>query len=268
MRYIWIVLIGAALVTGCSKGTAPSTVSKWTPPQNPNPHKILDEAEADAQAGRYADALTKHVWFFQNALKYDRGLYGVRLSFALSDWVELGKAYPPAMKKLKAFRDQAETNVQKDKNVREYFNDFASINKELNEDAKTASLFVWLDSNKSSSAITVFDLSQPALIQSKEYRLCGKYVDNPDASFGRILNLYRKTMELVKKPGHGGKDLQDFAEKKFVNETTTLIALLVINDRKADAQQIADKISKEPNLPEFKAEIQKALTGEVPPPWP
>ena len=268
MRYIWIGLIGTALVASCSKGTAPSTVSGWTPPQNPSPQNILDEAEVDAQAGRYAEALTKHVWFFQNALKYDQGFYGVRLSFALSYWVELGKVYPPALEKLKDFRNQAETNVRNQNNVRNNFNDFESINKELNEDALTVSLFVWLDSNKPSSAKKVFDLAQPALIKSKDYRLCGKYVDDPDVSFSRMLNLYRRTMELVKKPGYGGKDLQDFAEKQFVNETTTLIALLVINDRKADAQQIADKISKQPNLPEFKAEIQKALNGEVPAPWP
>jgi hypothetical protein len=43
---------------------------------------------------------------------------------------------------------------------------------------------------------------------------------------------------------------------------------LTVDGRKAEAQQIADRISKEPNLPEFKNEIQTALNGEVPAPWP
>jgi hypothetical protein len=267
MRYILIVLIGAALITGCSKQKS-SEVSNWTPPQNPNPQKILNEAEADASDGNYANALAKHIWFFQNALKYDPGEYGVRLSFALSDWVELGKIYPPALEKLKTFRDEAETNVREEKNVRDNFSDFASINEKFKEDTKTVQLFIWLDSNKPDLAKKVFDLAQPALIKSKEYRLCGKYIDNPNASYSRSLNLYRKYMEIAQKPGHGGKDLQDFAEKTFANETTSLIALLIVDGRKTDAQQIADTISKEPNLPEFKAEIQKALNGEVPTPWP
>jgi len=270
MRHILILLIGAALITSCSKQTkpTPSAVSNWTPPQNPNPQSILEEAEADAQAGKYADALAKQVWFFKKSLKYDSGEYGVRLSFALSDWVGLGKVYPPALEKLKAFRDEAEKNVREGENVRDSFHDFESINEYLKEDAKTVQLFIWLDSNKPDSAKIVFNRAEPALIKSKEYRLCGKYIDDPDTSFSRNLNLYRKNMELVPKPGYGGKNLQNFAEKNFINETTTFIALLVVNDRKVEAQQIVDKISKEQNIPEFKDEIQKALNGEVPQPWP
>lgn len=267
MRYILVVLIGVALITGCSKQKS-SAVSNWTPPQIPNPQKILNEAEADANDGNYANALAKHIWFFQNALKYDPGEYGVRLSFALSDWVELGKSYPPALEKLRTFRDETETKCREGKNVRDNFSDFAAINEKIKDDNKTVQLFIWLDSNKPDSAKKVFDLAEPALIKSKEYRLCGNYIDNPSASYSRSLNLYRETMEIAQKPGHGGKDLQDFAEKSFANETTTLIALLIVDGRKSDAQQIANTISKEPNLPEFKDEIQKALKGEVPAPWP
>jgi hypothetical protein len=42
----------------------------WRPPANPDPSEILKEAESDTAAGKYADALTKHIWFHQNALKY------------------------------------------------------------------------------------------------------------------------------------------------------------------------------------------------------
>ena len=46
----------------------------WTPPQNPNPDEILEEARADTEAGRYEDALAKHVWLHLNAQKYHRSL--------------------------------------------------------------------------------------------------------------------------------------------------------------------------------------------------
>jgi hypothetical protein len=262
MNYFWTLLIGVILIAGCSKHSA---TSKWAPPANPDPSQILNDAEADARAGNYPAALAKHVWFFQNALKYNEGLYGVRLSFALSDWVKLGKVYPPALEKLKAFRDEAESNIRKQTNIRDNFHDFESINKELSEESKTVALFVWLDSNQSNSAKQVFDLAEPALVISKEYRLCGKYID-ADASFNQVLKSYRTTSKIAQEKL--GKRVQDFADNNFKNETTTLIALLVVNNRKAEAQKIADKISKEPNLPEFKDEIQKALNGEVPPPWP
>ena len=247
-----------------------STITDWTPPPNPNPEKILDEARADAKAGKYANALTKHVWFFQNALKYEGALRGVRLSFALGDWTKLGKSYPPALEKLSTLRDEAGTNVFKGKNTKENFIDYKSINRELKQDSKTVEFFVWLDANRPEVAKEVFDYAEPALIKSKEYRLCGKYCDATD--FNRYEQSYRENIEIAKQYGLTAilakQNFLNFAERSLINKTTTLIALLVINDRQAEAQQIADKISNEPDLPKFKTEIQKALNGEVPQPWP
>jgi len=259
MRYILIMLIGAALITGCSKG--------WTPPRNPNPQSILKEAEADAKAGKYADALAEHIWFFQNALKYDSGEYGVRLSFALSDWVELGQVYPPAFEKLKAFRDKAETNVREGKSISDNFSDFESINEYLKEDAKTADLFIWLDSNKPDSAKDVFDVAQPALVKSKQYAVLGKYIQNPFSLYDNAVLAYERNVELAKDPKFG-KQVQDFGESKFKNETATLIALLVVTDQRAVAEKIVADLKKQPYLPKDDLKIQKALNGEVPPPWP
>jgi hypothetical protein len=67
---------------------------------------------------------------------------------------------------------------------------------------------------------------------------------------------------------HVGNEIKNFADQNFINKTTMLIAVLVIDNRKADAQQIVDKISKETDLPEFKDQIQKAMNGEVPAQFP
>src|SRR5688500_5081235 len=92
--------------------------SDWKPPEKPDPSVILNEAESDAGAKRYPDALAKHLWFHENALKYERGLYGVRLSFALGAWFELGKQYPPALEALKEVRDIAGRRVRERKGKR------------------------------------------------------------------------------------------------------------------------------------------------------
>jgi hypothetical protein len=97
------VLICASIVCSLS-----ALFAEWAPPANPDPHKILDEAQDDARAGRYADALAKHVWFHENALKYEPSLAGVRLSFALGYWVAFGNSYPPALQKLKSIRDETD----------------------------------------------------------------------------------------------------------------------------------------------------------------
>jgi hypothetical protein len=241
----------------------------WTPPANPDPDKILDEAQDDRQAGRYADALAKHVWFHENALKYQPALYGVRLSFALGYWVDLGKAYPPALEKLKTIRDEAAKKVRKadrEPKAFEIFHDFAAINEELKEEAKTTELFVWLDAHKPQAAERAFGVAEPALIQSKQYRLCGKYI-NPDRSFAEIVRLYQLDKQMSKNPKFG-EHLREHSERTFSNSTATLVALLVLNDRKTDALRIAEKALKEFDDAEFKQALEKAKKGELPPAWP
>jgi hypothetical protein len=100
------------ILAACALFLPTATFAQWAPPANPDPDKILNGAQDDAQAGRYADALAKHVWFHENALKYQPALYGVRLSFALSYWAQLGDAYPPALEKLKSIRDETAKKVR------------------------------------------------------------------------------------------------------------------------------------------------------------
>lgn len=239
----------------------------WAPPPNPDPNKILEQAKADAKAGRYEDALAKHVWFHLNALKYQPSLYGVRLSFALSDWAELGAVYPPALKRLKSIRDEADANIQADKASFNAFHDFTSINNYLKEDDKTKELFLWLDANNPSLAKKVYELAQPALIKAKEYHLCGKYL-NPDTR--KILDGYDSIKRMAsdrnfEKIGPDEvKRLQDHAEKNLKTQTAILVALLVVNERKADADRIAAEVAKLWDDPQFNKQLEKARNGEVP----
>jgi hypothetical protein len=246
---------------GCGKHAAEPAVASWMPPQNPNPKSILNEAQSDARSGQYASALAKYVWFYKNALKYAPAMRGVRLSFALGYWADLGASYPPALEQLKGARDEAAESA---------FGDFVAINAVLKNDSSTAGLFTWLDANKPAIAKSVFDRDQYwlllALVKTKNYSLCGRYID-PDASFEQALQLHRTMMEGMVQYHLNGA-VKDFSNRELINKSMTLVAVLVIDGRKPDAQRIADKISKEPDLPEFKADIQKALNGEVPAQFP
>src|SRR4051812_9051491 len=103
----------------------------------PDPHKVLNEALTLTKQGKYEEALQKHLWFHENALKHDKALAAVRLSFALSDWVELGKKYPKARKALVAIRDKNTKSVSEGKGNFDLFMEIAAINRYLNERAKT-----------------------------------------------------------------------------------------------------------------------------------
>ena len=238
----------------------------WTPPENPDPQAILDEAQADMRARRYKTALAKHVWFHENALEIKPSLYGVRLSFALSYWLELAERHPPALSKLKEIRDQARENVLAGRDAREAFHDMAAINRYLEEHKATAELFETLDEKAPKTAKEVFGLAQPSLIRGKAYSLIGKYV-SPDRDFAQMRTMYREDKKLAD-DRRFGTEHREFADKNFSNGSATLVAILAVNDRKEEAEAIAASARAELDDASFHAALDAALKGVVPDPWP
>ncbi len=86
-----------------------ASVEHWQPSlapgQKPNLEGIRGEAKDLAAGGQYEPALQRHLWYHNHALEYDPNQRGVRLSFALTDWVELGRKYPKAKQALLEIRD-------------------------------------------------------------------------------------------------------------------------------------------------------------------
>ena len=209
-------------------GSGFAVAEEWTPPAKPDPQAILNEANDDARAKRYETALAKHVWFHENALKYDPSLSGVRLSFALSSWLRLAEDYPPALVKLKEIRDDARRRVAPKDNGKISFDDFMElrgINRELGEEEITAAAFRFLDANDPEAAERVFLVSQPALVKAKDYAVCGKYIESEE-SLHRIVDNYRQMRKFEEKR-RGGARLPEFAKKNFINETLLIFPPLV-----------------------------------------
>lgn len=239
---------------------------KWSPPANPDPQQILNEAQSDAMSGRYEDALAKHVWFHENALKIRPSLYGVRLSFALGYWQQLGIVYPAAKDKLIEIRDEAVKRVSQGDDARAYFHDFESINDVLGDDDRTVRLFISLEKDQPKLAAEVFDIAQPALVRAGEFKVCGKYID-PERDFHLFVREHRVGMQLAEDSQIGEAHI-GFAQQKFANEVSTLVALLVVCDRKAEAAEIAARAKEIRKDDGFAAELDDALKGKVPEPWP
>ena len=246
--------------------TAAPAQAVWTPPANPDLQQILNEAQADMIAGRYEEALAKHVWFYENALKVNRAFYGVRLSFALSYWKQLGLVYPPAKVKLEEYRNEAEKKVTSGQNVRESFHDFMAINSVLGDEKRTVALFKLLDKDHTQAAKSVFDIARPVLIKAGDVKLCSKYVD-AKTDYPRFKEMYEQMVNLAKDPQFGEQN-KEFAQHSFTNEVTTLVALLVVSDRKADAEKIASDAKTVLTDQAFAEALDEALKGKVPEPWP
>jgi hypothetical protein len=245
-----------------------SAIADWTPPAEPDPQAILSEAEADARAGHNEDALAKQVWFHDHALEIRPSLYGVRLSFALSNWHQLGLNYPPALEKLRAVRDGAAKQVftEKDKEkARNLFADLSAINEELSDDDKTAEVFIALDKEAPERATQVYDLAQRALIATKNYRLCGKYL-NPTEAYADIQRDYDFNVEFAAKQDTPHRRLahEHLGESSYLEKSATLIALLVLNDQKPEAEKFAAEVKANSKHPKTAEVLNAALEGKVP----
>lgn len=238
----------------------------WTPPANPDPSAILNEARADARQGKHETALAKHVRYHENALAISPAQRGVRLSFALSDWQRLGEQYPAAMAKLKSIRDTAQKKVLEEKGDWEAFSDMSAINRTIDELAKTKDVFQQLDEKNPKLAAQVFDQAKPALLEAKAYKLFMKYVD-PMADYKKIEFLYDRLKQLDQ-GGRFAEEQAKFQDKKFSNDVATLVAVLTIEGNKADAETIAVSAKQKLDDPDFHEALIKALSGTVPDPWP
>jgi len=145
----------------------------------------LEAAQNLACNGKYEEALQKHVWYHKHALDVDRAQYGVRLSFALTYWTDLGKKYPPALKALRDIRDEDATRLAAGEQNRELFNDLVAINEELGESATTVAVFKKVQSVQPTFASLIAELADKALFDANEYQLEKKYLTDPLARFAK-----------------------------------------------------------------------------------
>jgi hypothetical protein len=148
-----------------------------------DPHAVLDQARDLAREGRYPEALERHLWFHEHALDYRPSLSGVRLSFALGDWLRLGERYPPARDALVAVRDRTAAAMTAGNWTARGFQDVAAINHQLGEEAETGALFLNLRQADPALAVLIARDAEEGLIARREYAVLGEYLADPVGHF-------------------------------------------------------------------------------------
>ena len=234
----------------------------WTPPENPDPRTILDEAVEDRLAEKYKLAFAKHLWYHENATRIRPSQTGVRLSSALSSWLQLGEKYPPALAKMRSVRDALEVKIRDENRVRvkfQDFHDFTAFNRTLQQEHRTAKLFKWLDEKGHEDASRVYDVSEDALILEEEYEVCGKYV-HPIRDVKRICSFFNIGLTHASK---FGKEYWVHVEEKIVKDSTRLIEILLFNGRQEEAKTVADKLKKFAKEHEVSDRLEKAIDAAM-----
>ncbi len=214
--------------------------------------------------------LAKHIWFSgEFTWTLIRCFPTVSdWSFALGDWVKLGKSYPPALEKLKSIRDENGKKLSEDQTSHSLFADFAAINEHLGDKDKTRDFFVWLDTNNPAFAKTVFDLAEPALIERQGCNSLCASIWSQTVHFKRELDLYRDMKHYAAKSEFRSQR-EEYAEKSFLNEMATISRSTGCQwfERRRPIRILqCSKPVAEWTDPRLKAAFDKAKTGTVPQP--
>jgi tetratricopeptide (TPR) repeat protein len=199
--------------------------------------RALDDARRLAEQGDYEGALAKHVWFHDNALKVRPSYYGVRLSFALSAWIELGQKYPQALEKLKSIRDEKTSRLLAGEAKRDLFHDVGSINQHLGEMIATVELFKRMEVANPGFASDIYDLADEALLQAREYALAKKYLGDPTKRLATAKRNFDRGIKYAKTSKSGDASRQAF-ESIFTDRVVRIITVLRETGDKIGAKNI------------------------------
>jgi hypothetical protein len=115
----------------------------------------------------------------------------------------------------------------------------------------------------------VYGIAQPALVKAMKFTLCGKYLE-PEKSYARMVELYEIDLQLDKEFAAQEKSLarkqywREHADRALVDSVGTLVALLVLNGRKVEAEKIAERVKNKSKYPNRDSVIDAALEGKLP----
>lgn len=210
-----------------------------------DPEKVLARARKYFRQGNYEKALQDHIWFHDNALKYKPSLYGIRLSFALLDWIELGREYPKAHNELVDIRNRKSELIKNKRGSRELFHDVKSINRYLDERQRTVDLFKKMIECDFQLAKRCYRLAKDDLIAFKEFEICNRMMEAPMF----IVRDMRKTLEqnigFYKNSQWADETHLEWSIKYYLEEAEHTVVVLTKNNRFVEAERFLKKASED-----------------------
>jgi hypothetical protein len=192
-----------------------------------DPIAILQEARQQVSQGAYEPALKAYRWFHDHALEHDPSLNGIRRSFALRYWMELGTLYPPARTELESIRDSKASALESGLNDPKWFRDVSAINEILGEPEKTGSLFSIIADQDPSLARQCFPAARGSLVITKRYSLARRFIGSPEQMLSKWLGRINRNVSQACINQTSSSGLIETAELEiYVEDVQQLFAIL------------------------------------------
>lgn len=226
--------------------------------------KILDEARDAFHSGKYPEALEKYDYFFEHALNDDpHSLYGVRLSYCLDEWAQLGEKYPEALTRLENKRDHTLAQIVKTK-APERFHDYIAICKYLGSPSLPIKPFLRFHAEDRDLSKIIVRFIWDKLVKEGLWEICISYLPDPKESYKHSVYKFDETMKVCKSdPGLGGEDFEQQIKGWYVRDVSNILLVLKSNGKTDEFVLIREHSRSDlqsRGYPELAVKIEDKLT--------
>lgn len=201
--------------------------------------RMLDEARQLFGAGDHQRSLELYEWFFDHALDEDpASFYGVRLSYCLSEWAELGQKYQPARIRLEQKFSDSILEFERLRNP-ERFHDYVTIGEYIGQPAAGIEKFLEYHHANFDLAKEIVHFVWDALVNSEHCNVCGAYVQDVTNAYELLLEKFDSEMEICKaNPELGVEEFATQIKAWHKRGVENLIKALIASRRIDDAKSI------------------------------
>lgn len=124
--------------------------------------------------------MREYIWFHHHALETEPALQGVRLSYALRDWIALAAKYPPALFALEQICDEKTDALLSGAGDIDAFRDVEAINRNLDSVPRTHTLFGQIAAANVALAQQCASRAFPALVAARDFALAARFLPEPE----------------------------------------------------------------------------------------
>lgn len=227
-----------------------------------SPHDALLNARRLTLQGRYEDALQKHVWIHEHGLEQDPNFYGVRLSFALAQWVDLGKKHPPALDALRRIRDRDADRLLSGARYARLMHEVASINNHLNEPDATVQVYSKVAVVDPGFAAKVYDVVESTLVTAGAYELARTHLGDPKARFAAAKEKHDETIGFAERHPEYADASREIAESTFTDGVLRLIEILERSGDDKEARECREAALGVVDNPRLRGSMTNPVIGQ------